>query len=176
MSLPPPYLLLDGPRQDTSSSQPRFLAWLCLAISKPSKSNSHFQSIYSSGRVPQAKYRWGLTLACTNRETPGPAHPVDSYRHHHHLTPAQLILHGGWKLMVSGHSQSLQLTGLGKSLPLTCQEQPRLNYKRTTYSAHTKGTPQVPSLGDRGGCATGPYRTLATLDHATKTQSQSSST
>ena len=55
-------------------------------------------------------------------------------------------------MVVSGHSQSLQLTGLGKSLPLICQQQPRLNYKRRIYSAHTEGTPSVPSLGDRGGC------------------------
>ena len=58
--------------------------------------------------------------------------------------------------MVSGHSQSLKLTDLSKSLLFICQQQPRLNYKRQVYSAQTKGTPQVPSLGDRGGCATGP--------------------
>ena len=78
--------------------------------------------------------------------------------------------------MVSGHNQSLQLTGLGQSLPLTCQQQPRLNYKRRVYSAHMKGAPQVPSLGDRGDCATGPYRTPTILGHTTKTGSQSSST
>ena len=39
-----------------------------------------------------------------------------------------------------------------------------------------KVAPRVYSLGNRGGCATGPYRTPATLGHATKTQSQSSST
>ena len=31
-----------------------------------------------------------------------------------------------------------------------------------------KGTPQIPSLGDRGGCATGPYRTPITLGHDTR--------
>ena len=40
----------------------------------------------------------------------------------------------------------------------------------------TKGTLQVPSLHDREGFATGPYRTLTTLDNTTKTQSQRSST
>ena len=70
--------------------------------------------------------------------------------------------------MVSVHSQSLQLTGLGKSLPLICQKQPRLNYKRRVYSVHTMGAPQIPSLGDRGGCATGLYRTSATLGHSAK--------
>ena len=71
-------------------------------------------------------------------------------------------------MVVSGHSQSLQLTGLGKSLPFICQQQPRLNYKRKVYSAHMEGVPQVYSLGDRGGCTTGPYRTPTTLGHATK--------
>ena len=95
---------------------------------------------------------------------------------HHHPAPAQLIFHRGQRLVVSGHSQSLKLTGLYKSLPLTCQQQSRLNYKRTVvYSAHTKDIPQVPSLGDRGGCVTGPSRTPTTLGHTTKTQNQSSS-
>ena len=58
-----------------------------------------------------------------------------------HPSPAQLILHRGWKLVVSGHSQSLQLTSLDKSLPLICQQQPRLNNKRRVCSAHTKGAP-----------------------------------
>ena len=55
--------------------------------------------------------------------------------------------------MVSGHSQSFQLTGLGKSLPLIFQQKQRLNCKRRVYSDHTKGTPQLPRFGDRGGCA-----------------------
>ena len=78
--------------------------------------------------------------------------------------------------MVSGHRQSLQLTSLGKSLPLTCQQQPRLNYKRRGYSAHMEGTPRVPSLGDKRGCATVPYRTPTTLGYTTKTWSESSYT
>ena len=49
---------------------------------------------------------------------------------HHHPAPAQLFLHRWQRLVVSGHSQSLQLTGLDKSLSLTYQQQPRLNYKR----------------------------------------------
>ena len=71
---------------------------------------------------PQAKHRWGLTLAYSTQKTPGPAHPVDSYRSCWSTTTllitAQLILHGRQRLVVSGHSQSLQLTGLGKSLIL----------------------------------------------------------
>ena len=78
---------------------------------------------------------------------------------HHHPAPAQLILHGGWMFVVSSHSQSLQLTGLSKSLPLICQQQSRLNYKRKVYSANMEVAPQVPSLGGRGGSATRLYRT-----------------
>ena len=51
--------------------------------------------------------------------------------------------------MVSGHGQSLYLTGLGNSLPLICQQQPRLNYKRSVYSVHMECIPRVSSLGDR---------------------------
>ena len=129
-------------------------------------------------RWPQAEHKWKLTLACTTLGIPGLAHPVDSYNHVRAPlpSPAKLILHGGQRLAVSGHGQSLQLTGLGKSLPLTCQQQPRLNYKRRVYSAHRKGAPQLPRLGDRGGCATGPYKTPNTLNHATKTGSHGSPT
>ena len=103
-----------------------------------------------------------------------PSGQLQTTSEHRHPAPGQPILNGGWRLVVSGHSQSLQLTGLDKSFPLICQEQPRLNYKRV-YSTHMKGTPQIPSLGDRGGCTTGPFRTPTTLGHTTKTRSHSSS-
>ena len=32
-----------------------------------------------------------------------------------------------------------------KPIPLMCQQQPMLNFKRRVYSAYTKGTPQVPA-------------------------------
>ena len=48
------------------------------------------------------------------------------------------------------------------------QQQSRLNCNRRVYTAHTVGVPWVPSLGNRGGCATGPYRTHTTLCHSTK--------
>ena len=94
----------------------------------------------------------------------------------HHPAPAQLILHGGRRLVFSGHNHSWQLTGLSKSFLITCQQQSRLNYKKSVYSAHTKGGPRVLSLGNRGGCATGPERIPTTLGHTTKTKSQSSFT
>ena len=68
----------------------------------------------------------------------------------------------------------MALSVLGKSLPLISQQQPRFNYKRRVYSAHTKGIPSVPNLDDRGGCATEAYRTPTTLGRTTKTMSDSS--
>ena len=118
-------------------------------------------------------------LGCTTKETPGASEPsgqLQTQLKHHHPAPTQLIPCGRQRLVISGHSQSLQLTGLGKSFPLVCQQQPKLNHKRRVYSAHTKGAPPVPSFGNRGGCATGPYRTPTTLGHTTKRWSQSSST
>ena len=81
---------------------------------------------------------------------------------------AQLIFHSGQRWVVSGHSQSLQLTGLGKSFPLMCWQQSGLNYKRKVNKTHTVSTLGVSILGDRGGCATGSYRTSTTLGHFTK--------
>ena len=95
---------------------------------------------------------------------------------HYLPAPTQLILHRVPRLVVSGHSHSLRLTGLDKSLPLTCQQQSMLNNKERVYSAHMKGTPQVPSLNDSRDCATRTYRTPATLGHTTKTGSHTSST
>ena len=51
-----------SPRPSTSSSQPRFTAWLCLGISKPSTSSCHLILLYSSGRVSWEKHGWGLNL------------------------------------------------------------------------------------------------------------------
>ena len=105
-----------------------------------------------------------------NPRASAPSGQLQTTLEHHYPAPAKLILHGGQRLIISGHSQPLKLTGLGKSLPLIYQQQPRLNYKRRVYSAHTKGTPHVPSLGDRGGCATRPYKTPTTFGHTTKTK------
>ena len=171
----------------TSSSWPQWAPGLALAGASLDSQLGFTWETPSSAQVaatsdcftaqvgwPWAKHRWGLTLACTTQETPEPVYPVDSYRPLWSSTA--LPLHSwssmegrGWRLVVSGHRQSLQLIGLGKPLPLICQQQPRLNYKGRVYSAHTKGAPRVHSLGDRGGCATGPYRTPTTLGHTTKT-------
>ena len=50
-------------------------------------------------------------------------------------------------------------------------KQPSPNYKRRVYSDHMEGTSCVRSLSDRGGCATGPYKTPTVLNHAAKTGS-----
>ena len=173
------YLLLSGPRPSTSSSQPRFTASLHLGISKPSTSSSLLRLLYSLGRVAPGRAQVGADLGLHHLGSPRAcvwSEQLQTTSEHQHPAPAQLIHHGGWSLGVNGHSQSLQLTGQAKSLPLACQQKPSLNFKRKVYSAHTKGTIQVSSLSERGGCATGPYRTPTTLGHTTKTESHRSST
>ena len=154
------------------NSQIRLTAWLYQGLSKPSTSISHLRLLCSSGSVSWSKIQVEADLGMHHLGNPWantPSGQLQTMWEYHHPAPTLLILHRGWSLVVSGHSQSLQLTGLGYSLPLTCQQQPRLNYKRRVYSAHTKGAPRVPSLGDRRGCATGPYRTRSTtLGHGVK--------
>ena len=168
-----------SPRPSTSSTQPIIRAWLHLGISKSSTNSTHFRLFYSSDGVAPGKTQMGADLGLHHLRTPRPVYPVDSYGPHwstNHPEPAQLILYRRRRLVDSGHSQSLHLSGLGKSLPLICQQLPRINYKRRVSSDHTKGATEIPSLGDRGGCATGPYRKPTTLEHTTKTWSQRSST
>ena len=131
-----------------SGSQIRLTAWLHLGISKPSKSSSPLRLLYSSGRVALGKTQVGADLDLYHTGNPRASVPsvqLQTMLEHHHSVPALLILHREQRLVVSGHSQSLKLTGLYKSLPLTCQQQSRLNYERTVvYSAHTKCTPEYP--------------------------------
>ena len=132
------------PEPGTGSIQNSFSAWLSLGIFKPSTSNRHLRLLYTSGRVASGKTQVGVDFCLHHLGNPrarAPRGQVQATSEHHHPVPAQLILHGGWRLVVSGHSQFLQLTGLDKSLPLTYQWQPRLNYKRRVYSAHIKGAP-----------------------------------
>ena len=154
----PSYLLLTGPRPSTNSSQPRLTVQHYLGIFKPSKGRSHLRLLYTSCRVTPGKTQVGTDLACTTQETPEPVHPVDTYRPGQSTTT--LPLHNWSFVEAEAGGQwtqpALAADSLGKSLPLTCQHQSRFNYKKRVYSAHMKGTHQVPSLGDRGDCATGP--------------------
>ena len=128
-----------SPRLSTGSSQLRFTAWLCLGISSPAQVAAISGCFIAQSGWPWAKHRWGLILAWPTQENPGASPPsgkLQTMSEHLHPAPTQLILHGGWRLVVSGHSQCLQLTSLGKSYPLTYQQQSRLNYKRRLPSAH----------------------------------------
>ena len=152
-----------SPRPGTTSSQPRLTAWLCLGISQLGISSSHLRMLYSPDRVALDKTQMGADLCLHhpgNHRASTSSGQLQTTLEQHHPDSAQLILFGGQRLVVSGHSQSLQLTGLGKSLPLTCQQQSRLNYKRKVHSVHTKDTPPVPSLGDGGSCALNPTENL----------------
>ena len=128
-------------------------------------------------RWPWEKHKWGADFSLHYPENPrasAPSGQLETKSEHHHPAPAQLILHGGRRLVISCHSQCLQLTGLGRSLPLICQQQPSLLTRGE--SAHTKGAPRVLSFSDRGGCATVPYRTPTALGHSTKPGVHSCST
>ena len=121
-------------RSCISSSQPKFTAWLHLGISKLSTSSSHLRLLYSSGRVAPGRTQVGADLSLHHPGNPRactPSGQLQTMPEHHHPAPAPLILHGRWRLVVSDHSQSLQLTVLSKSLSLTCQQQSRLKYKWT---------------------------------------------
>ena len=125
----PLYCLLSGPRPGTSSNQPKFTAWLFLGISKPGTSSSLYRLLCSSCRVAPGRTQSGADLGLHHPGNPRActtSGQLQTMLEHHHPVPAQLILQGRWRLVVSGHSQFLQLTGLGKSLPLICHQQPRL--------------------------------------------------
>ena len=103
----PLYFLLSVPRLSTGSSQRRFTAWLCLAISKNSTSSSHLRVLHSSGRVALGRTQCGLILNYITQETTEPVHTVNSY------TPCQstitMSLHsssstesrGGWSVVAA---------------------------------------------------------------------------
>ena len=71
-------------RPSTSSSHPRFTAWMLLVLGWESPSPAQVTAIpdcfIAHAEWPQAEHRRGLTLACTSRETPGPTHTMDRYR------------------------------------------------------------------------------------------------
>ena len=123
-------------RPSPSNSQHRVTAWLHLGISTPGTNSSPLRLLYSSGRVAPSKTQLGNELGLHhpgNSRASTPSRQLQTKMQHHHPSPAQLILCRGWRLVVSGHSQSLQLTSLGKSFPLICQQQTRINCKRRVY-------------------------------------------
>ena len=129
MSPQPPDLLLSGPRPGTSSSHPRFTAWLHLGVSKSSTSSSHLRLFYGSSKVAPGKTQVGSDLGLHhlgNPRTCVPSRQLQTMSEHHLPALPQLIFYGGGRWVVSGPSQSLQLTGLSKSLLLTCQQQSSL--------------------------------------------------
>ena len=118
-----PYLWLSNPRLGTSSSQLWIIVWLAWKPQSPAQVGAICRLLCCSGWVALGRTQvvadpglqhLGNSRACI------PSGQLQTMLEHHLPAPAQLILHGGWRLVVSGHSQSLQLTGLGKFLPLTC--------------------------------------------------------
>ena len=167
-----------SPRPSTSRSQPGFTPWLCLGISKPSTSSSHLRLLCNSGRVASGETKVGTDLGLHHPGNPrasAPSGQLQTTLEHHHPAPAQLVLHGEQRLVVSGHSQSLQLTGLGMSLPLTCQQQPRLSYRGGCTQSTQKVHLEYPAWV-MGRLYHWTLQVTYTLAHTTNTRSQSSST
>ena len=100
----PLYVLLSGSRPTTSSSQPRFTAWLHLRIPKPSTSSSHLSFLYNSGRVALAKTKVGADLGLHhpgNHRACTPSGQLPTTLENHPPISAQLILHGWQGLVVN---------------------------------------------------------------------------
>ena len=89
----------------------------------------------------QAKHRWGLTLAGTTQKPQSLSTQWTATHHIRGPPPSPCTTNPSWRVEVGGKwsQQSLQLTGLGKFLPLICLLQLRLNNKRRVYSSHMKG-------------------------------------
>ena len=159
-----------SPRPGTSSSQPRFTSWLHLGISNSSTSSNHCRLFHSSGRVALGKTQVVADLGLQHPGNPrASTHSgqLSTMLEQHYPVPAQLILHGGWRLVVSGHSHFLQLTVYVPPIYLPTATKAQLQ---------EVSVPRVLSLDDKGGCTTGLYRTPTTLGHTTKTWSQSNPT
>ena len=154
-----------SPRLGTGSSQLRFIAWLHLGISKTSKSSSPLRLLYSSGRVASGKTQLRADLGLYHLGNPKartPSGQVQIMLENHHPAPAQLILHSGqWS------QPTLAADWPGKIPPIDLTTATKAHLQEEGVLSPQKGAPQVPSLGDRGGCAIGPYKT-PTLGHATK--------
>ena len=78
-----------SPRHRTSSSQPRFTAWLCLGISKPSISSSHLRLLCNTGRVALGNTLVGADLGLHHLENPracAPSGQLQTMSEYHHTT------------------------------------------------------------------------------------------
>ena len=149
------------------------LGWQCSfswAPPSPEQVAAIYRSLCSSFQVAPAEYRWQLDLACISQEAPGPVHLVDSFRTcrsttqppqgtqsrgwlSRHWSPNEVSLAAwnwplhSWSSMVVS-AGPLSQSASGKSLPLWCSQQSRLNYNGRVCTAHTVSTPRVPSSGD----------------------------
>ena len=173
--------LVKWSRPSTRSSQSRSTAWLFTWESpSPAQVAAISDCFIVHAEWPQAEHSGDWFQPALPRKPQSLCTQWTATHHVEALPPCPCTADPPQRVEVgvSGHSQSLQLTGLGKYLPLTCQQHQRTTTRRgrRVYSAHMKGTSRVSSLGDRGSCATGPCRTPTTLGYTTKTWNHSSST
>ena len=124
---------------------------------------------------PLAEHRVGLTLACTTQETPESAHPVDSYRPRWSTTT--LPLHswsptegGGWWSVVTASLCSWLAWANPSHWPANSSQGSTTRGGCTQLTS--KGTPQVPSLGDREAVPLDPTGQLLHRPHCQDTKSK----
>ena len=140
-----------------------FFLWLCVAIylmcgpgplfflcgpEKP-KCWTPLLELMPTGPRQNTGGGWPSSVLLEKPRTCAPSGQLQTVLEHHPTTSTN---HGVRWLLARGHSQFYQLSGLGKSLPLTCWQQARLTYKRRECSAHTKGATRVHSLGNGEAC------------------------
>ena len=119
---------------------------LHVRIFKPSTSSSHLRLLCSSFRVALGRTQVEDDLSLHHPEklrAYTPSGQLKTTLKHHHPTPAQLILQGQRKLVVSVHSQSLQLTGLyipPIDLPTATKAQLQEKGVLSPHKGHTSST------------------------------------
>ena len=86
-------------------------------------------------------------MACTTKKPQGQCTQGTATDHVRALPPCPCTDDPPHRVKVDGKRSQpiMRHIGLGKSLPLICEKQPRLNYKRRVYSAYMKGAPRVPA-------------------------------
>ena len=106
----PQYLLLSGTRPSTSSSQPRFKLCFTWESPSPAKVATISDCFIVQAEWPQTKIQVGADLGLYQLGNPracAPSGKLQTMLEHHHPAPAQLILHRGQRLVVSGQNLSL---------------------------------------------------------------------
>ena len=96
-----------------------------MGISKPRRGTAISDCFIAQAGAP-GKTQMGADLGLHHLGNPGacaPSGQLQTTLEHDHPAPAQMTLLGGWGLVVNGHSQSFQLTGLAWPIAIKAQLQ-----------------------------------------------------